>query len=450
MRTGVIATHTHEMKANHQHPILTLVLAASLGAHAEAQAPKKQPPPPRNTPATQAGQPAPQPAPPPLRQPAVRPQPAQVPPITANERQPRFGDPLPGLTRRELQEFRDGRADFEAVETEASGLGPIFNNTSCVICHISPAVGGGGTINVTRFGRTENGVFNPLATLGGSLLQDHEINAALHEVVPPEANVVVQRNTTPLFGAGLVEAIPDAEILRNVRRQPVDGVLGKVSRVQDAATGRNMIGRFGWKAQQATLLSFSGDAYLNEMGITNRLFPVENAPNGNAQLLSQYDTVADPEDTLDAQGRGDIDRLAEFMQWLGAPPRLPLNVSSAAGRNVFQAIGCAICHVPVMFTGPNRSASLRNKEVWLYSDLLLHDMGTLGDGIAQGTADVRDMKTAPLWGLRASAPYLHDGRAATVDEAIKAHDGEAKASKDRYLKLTRQQVQQLLDFLGTI
>ena len=367
-----------------------------------------------------------------------------------NALRPQFGDPLPGLTRRELQEFNDGKDDFEGVETEVSGLGPIFNGTSCVICHSSPAVGGASVVNVTRFGRTTNGVFNPLALLGGSLLQELEINSAVHEVVPPEANVVAQRNTTPLFGLGLIEAIPDPEILRNVRRQPVDGVLGKVSKVQDVATGRELIGRFGWKAQIATLLTFSAEAYVNEMGITSRLFPVENAPNGNAQLLSQYDTVADPEDTLDAQGRGDIDRLAEFMQWLGAPPRLPLTASAAAGRNVFQNTGCATCHVPVMFTGTNRSAALRNKEVWLFSDLLLHDMGTLGDGIAQGTADVRDMKTAPLWGLRASAPYLHDGRAATVDEAIKAHDGEGKASKDRYLRLSKQQLQQLLDFLSSI
>jgi CxxC motif-containing protein (DUF1111 family) len=263
--------------------------------------------------------------------------------------------------------------------------------------------------------------------------------------------VVAQRNSTALFGLGLVEAIPDDEITRNVRRRAVDGVLGKLSMVADAATGKTLIGRFGWKAQQATLLSFAGDAYLNEMGITNRLFPVENAPNGNTQLLAQYDTVVDPEDIVDpTTGRGDIDRVADFMRWLGAPPRLPLNASAVGGRMIFQNLGCAMCHVPVMFTGPNKAAALRNQEVWLYSDLLLHDMGSLGDGIAQGTADVRDMKTAPLWGLRASAPYLHDGRAATVDEAIKAHDGEGKASKDRYLKLTKQQVQQLLDFLQTI
>lgn len=367
-----------------------------------------------------------------------------------NRGKPEFGDPLPGLTRRELGEFLDGKEDFEDTEQETSGLGPIFNNTSCVSCHSAPAAGGGGEINVTRFGQTTNGVFNPLAGLGGSLLQFQAINAALIEVVPPEANVVVQRNSTALFGLGLIEAIPDAEILRNERRRPVDGVLGKVARVADVATGRTMIGRFGWKAQQATLLSFAGDAYVNEMGITNRLFPVENAPNGNAQLLSQYDTVADPEDQADETGKADIDRLEDFMRWLGAPPRLPLTPAAAAGRQVFQGTGCAICHVPVMRTGPSRSAALRDKEVWLFSDLLLHDMGSLGDGIAQGAADVREMKTAPLWGLRASAPYLHDGRAATVDAAIRGHDGEGKAAKDRYLKLSKQQMQQLLDFLMSI
>ncbi len=422
---------------------ITLAVACPFGAQVFAQAPKKQPPPPRNAAAVP-------PAPMQRKQPSQRPQPPQRPQTPPpNARTPQFGDPLPGLTRRELQEFNDGKDDFEGVETEASGLGPIFNGFSCVICHSAPAVGGGSVFNVTRFGHTTNGVFNPLTSLGGSLLQEREINSAVHEVVPPEANVVAQRNTTPLFGLGLIEAIPDAEILRHVKPRPVDGVLGKVSQVQDVATGRTMIGRFGWKAQIATLLTFSAEAYVNEMGITNRLFPVENAPNGNAQLLSEYDTVADPEDTLDAQGRGDIDRIAEFMQWLGAPPRLPLTPNSIAGRGLFQSTGCANCHVPVMRTGQNRSASLRNKEVWLYSDLLLHDMGALGDGIAQGTADVRDMKTAPLWGLRESAPYLHDGRAATVDEAIKAHDGEAKAAKDRYLKPNQRQMDQLIEFLGT-
>ena len=405
---------------------LAFALACSFGIQAMAQMPPKHP----------------------ANRPPHPPHPAPPPP---NAMKPQLGDALPGLTKAQLAAFLDGKDDFESPETEASGLGPIFNRDSCVTCHTAPVTGGASAINVTRFGRVENGVFNPLASLGGSLQQEMEINSVLHEVVPPEANVVAHRNSTPLFGLGLIESIPDDQILQNVRRTPLDGVLGKVSKVADAATGKTLIGRFGWKAQQATLLSFAGDAYLNEMGITSRLFPVENAPNGNSQLLAQYDTVVDPEDVVDpATGRGDIDRVADFMRYLGAPPRMQLSNSAAGGRSVFQNIGCAVCHVPLMMTGPNKVAALNQQEVWLFSDLLLHDMGTLGDGIAQGTADVREMRTAPLWGLRASAPYLHDGRATTIDEAIKAHDGEAKAAKDRYMKLSKQQVQQLIDFLTSL
>jgi CxxC motif-containing protein (DUF1111 family) len=152
---------------------------------------------------------------------------------------------------------------------------------------------------VTRFGRAANGVFDPLTSLGGSLLQERAIDPSGLEHMPREANVVVRRQSTPLFGLGLIEAIPDATILRGVRTKPVDGVLGKASMVVDAASGRTRVGRFGWKGQQATLLSFSGDAYLNEMGITNRLFPIENAPNGNVALLKKLDTVRDPEDQVD-------------------------------------------------------------------------------------------------------------------------------------------------------
>lgn len=414
------------MKAIRLTSCLTLALTWSVGTHVAAQMPPKHP--------------------------AHRPPHQKRPPLPSpNPMKPQFGDPLPGLTKAQLEAFVDGKEDFEDSENEAGGLGPIFNRNSCVTCHSAPVTGGAGPINVTRFGRTENGVFNPLASLGGSLQQEMEINSVLHEVVPPQANVVAHRNSTPLFGLGLIEAIPDDQILQNVRRMPLDGVLGKVSKVADAATGKTLIGRFGWKAQQATILSFAGDAYLNEMGITSRLFPVENAPNGNSQLLAQYDTVVDPEDVVDpATGRGDIDRVADFMRYLGAPPRPPLSNSAAAGRSVFQNTGCAVCHVPLMFTGPNKSSALNQQEVWLFSDLLLHDMGSLGDGIAQGTADVRDMKTPPLWGLRASAPYLHDGRAASIEDAIKAHDGEAKVSKDRYMKLSKQQVQQLIDFLMSI
>ena len=364
---------------------------------------------------------------------------------------PGFGLPLPGLTGDQLAAFEDGKGDFEDVETKVSGLGPIFNRDSCAACHSVPALGGSSRVFVTRFGRVANGVFDPLASLGGSLLQERAIDPSGLEHVPREANVVAKRQSTPLFGLGLIEAIPDATILRGVRTKPVDGVLGRASMVLDVATQKTLVGRFGWKGQQATLLSFAGDAYLNEMGITNRLFPTENAPNGNVALLKKLDTVRDPEDQPDpVSGKAGIDVLADFMRFLGPPPTRPITASNAFGAKLFLDVGCASCHTPMMSTGSSKIAALNAKTVMLYSDLLLHDMGMLGDGIVQGTAGARDMKTPPLWGLSASGPYLHDGRAMTIEDAIKAHDGEAKVSRDRFLKLTRDQQALLVEFLKSI
>ena len=304
---------------------------------------------------------------------------------------------------------------------------------------------------MTHFGRNTNGVFDPLSTLGGSLLQNSAISAAAAEVIPRQANVIARRQSTPIFGAGLIEAIPEATLLQNEARPSVDGIRGKAARIVDIASGQNAIGRFGWKAQQATLLAFSGDAFLNEMGITNRLFPKENAPNGKAAVLAQFDKVAEPETAVDpVTGKSEVDRAADFMRLLAPPPTLAPSASSVAGSAIFRGIGCAQCHVPSMTTGPNAVAALSQKQVFLYSDLLLHDMGTLGDGIAQGAAGTREMKTAPLWGLRLSAPYLHDGRAGTVDQAIRAHEGEGSVPRNRYNQLTPLQRQQFLDFLNSI
>jgi CxxC motif-containing protein (DUF1111 family) len=263
--------------------------------------------------------------------------------------------------------------------------------------------------------------------------------------------VIAHRQTTPRFGAGLVEAIPDQAISKGATLKKPDGIKGTVSMVQDVATGQTRVGRFGWKAQEATLLSFAGDAYVNEIGITNRLFPTENAPNGNLALLAEFDTVADPEDQTDpVTGKADIDRFTDFMRYLAPPPINPPTVSTKAGEALFKQINCAVCHQPDWVTGPNAIAALNSVPFKLYSDLLLHDMGLLGDGIAQGTAGITEMRSAPLWGLSARSPYLHDGRAATVDAAIRAHDGEAAASRNRYIKLTPAQRQQLLDFLNSI
>jgi CxxC motif-containing protein (DUF1111 family) len=392
-------------------------------------------------------------SPPPQRR-AQRPHQNHTPPAQqrpADPARPQFGDPLPNLTAAQLAAFYDGKDDFAQAETPEGGLGPIFNRSSCLACHSQPIIGGSSAVNVTRFGLNVNGVFDPLADLGGSLLQDNSILGHGIEQIPADANVIAHRQSTPLFGLGLIEAIPDDVIFKGIKNGSVDGVKGKASVVQDVATGKAKVGRFGWKAQQANLLSFAADAYVNEMGVTNRFFPTENAPNGDTKLLAQLDSIADPEDVIDpTTGKADIDRAADFMRLLAPPPRGPVTASANAGAALFQQVNCAACHTPQMMTGPSPISAINQKPVPLYSDLLLHDMGTLGDGIAQGTAGVKEMKTPPLWGLRASAPYLHDGRAATVDAAIQAHDGEGKAAKDRYLKLTPQQRQQLTDFLMSL
>lgn len=379
------------------------------------------------------------------------PPPPPPPPAPPAQAQTALGQPLAGLTRAEMAAFNEGRAEFRNEETPQSGLGPIFNDVSCVACHSAGGVGGAGRRTVTRFGRTVDGVFDPLESLGGSLLQARSIDRAVREVVPPEANTVARRVTTPLFGVGLIEAIPDSTIVLGTLREKPAGIAGKVAVVRDVVSGKNLIGRFGWKAQQATLLAFSGDAYLNEMGITNRFFPTENAPNGNKALLARFDLVTDVEDEIDpVDGKADIDRVADFMRLLAPPARGAATASSQAGERLFAALDCAVCHTPTMVTGKSAVAALSEKTVALYSDLLLHDMGALGDGIAQGTAGPRDMRTAPLWGLRVRPTWLHDGRANTVDQAIRAHAGEAQSSRDRYVGLTAAERQQLLEFLNTL
>lgn len=370
--------------------------------------------------------------------------------------QPRMGDPLPGLGAAELQRFALGQAQFERALVAAEGLGPIMNDHSCAACHARPRVGGSSTKRVTRFGRAAEPPlpFDPLAALGGSLLQAEAIAAECLEVVPPQANVTAQRLTTPLFGAGLVEALDDADILAR-ETTPPPGLSGRAQRVaplEDPGTLR--VGRFGWKAQVATLLTFAADAALNEMGLTNRFLAAENAPNGNGTVLALCDTVPDPEDQPDGFGVHGIDRQRDYQRFLSPPPQTPRG--QMRGELVFTGIGCAACHAPGPWVaGASAEPALAGRSLRPYSDFLLHDMGPLGDGIVQEQASELELRTPPLWGLgtRAGEALLHDGRATggtpagNLRAAILAHDGEALASRALFETLRPANRQRLVDFL---
>lgn len=360
-----------------------------------------------------------------------------------------MGAPLVGLDAASLAAYNAGRTEFTAIETPEGGLGPIFNERSCVACHSAGGVGGGSAHSVTRFGRITAGKFDALESLGGSLLQDHATLSPYLERVPPEANVVARRITTPLFGAGLIEAISDDDLQLQALKAKPDGVKGRVHLVTDVVTGVSRAGRFGWKAQHASLLSFAADAYNNEMGVTNRFFPTENAPNGRTALIAgvikpagQVDDPVNP-----ATGLSDIDRATDFMRFLAPPPPVRQTTSTIAGGKLFEQVKCTACHLPNYFTGASKFEPLNRKAVPLYSDLLLHNMGKLGDGIVQGQASGSELRTAPLWGLRARSVFLHDGRATSPRQATQLHDGEAAPARDRFNALKPTEQQQLVDFL---
>jgi CxxC motif-containing protein (DUF1111 family) len=359
-----------------------------------------------------------------------------------------FGNALPGLTPEEQQAFEEGLEEFTEVETVEEGLGPVFNGVSCAACHSSPAIGGDSPVVETRFGTLDKKQFDPLLSGGGSLIQVDGIGATndcvfVGETVPDEATIVAGRKTTPLFGAGLIEAIPDDSLRQLAGRQP-SAIKGKVHGVKEVFSPQRRAGRFGHKAQAATLLQFSGDAYLNEMGITSPNFRLENCPNGDCSLL-RCDPVADPED----DGSG-VEAFADFMRLLAPPPRGAITPEVEAGEQVFSRIGCAGCHVPTWTTGSSPVAALNGVTFHPYSDFLLHDMSRLGDGIEQGQASGTEMRTMPLWGLRERKTFLHDGRTRSLTEAIGAHAGQGQAARDQFEALSGPEVQQLLEFLQSL
>ena len=409
-----------------------------------------------------------------------------------------IGDRLPGTSTND-KNFAEFKANFQAEEEIDEGLGPIFNAEGCAVCHDAGAIGGASATRIERrYGRFVNGLFDPLGNRGGSLRQLFTVgrftgasgqacNPPL-EVEPAEATVHnVGRLTTPLFGLGLVDAMPDSFFTSMAASEPAAtrGIANIVSTVLpndrdvSQSIGGQRVGRFGWKAGVPNLLQFSADAYLNEMGITTQscfrgtsvtAFATESAPNGVAQPLGCDDLAAPapagvPPGTDDAVGscaggvtliQKDIDNFKRFMTNLAPPPRdLSNSGAIARGTPLYDQIGCANCHTRRVFTTPSPAPNgvPGGLQFQPFSDFLVHDMGALGDMIGNAgdaVAVTRRMRTAPLWGIRVRPLLLHDGRCGDVACAIGQHDGQGAAARTAFNALTAAQRADVVNFVRSM
>jgi CxxC motif-containing protein (DUF1111 family) len=356
--------------------------------------------------------------------------------------------------------FDAALATFEERDAIADGLGPVYNAQSCAECHQNPVTGGASQISELRAGHRD-GAGNFVDAPGGSLINDRAINARIQERVPNSENVRTFRMSTNVLGLGFVEAINSNTLVaisnnqQNQTRGKIDGTFIQVpvNEANNALRG----GRFGWKNQHASLLSFAADAYLNEIGVTSRLQQTENTSLGSS--VAAFDTVPDPEDT-----DNDIDVFANFMRSTKVPPRdttLAATSDAQAGASLFNQVGCNICHVTSITTSAagtriNGGAltvadALGNKIIHPFGDFLLHDVGT-GDGIVQngGQGTANKLRTAPLWGVRTHDRLMHDGASLTFPDAILRHGGEASDVIDNYRSLSGNQRSQISVFLRSL
>jgi CxxC motif-containing protein (DUF1111 family) len=410
---------------------------------------------------------------------------------------PQPGQPLAGLSPQLKQLFLDGLDRFQHQFTPEEGLGPVFNENACQVCHGGlggipggPDLTGLGSIrNVTHFGFDNLGYFDPMRDFGGSLLERQSIAqngfpscTIAASVVPPAANILSIRNTPAVWGFGLVDAIPDDQILAR-QNLKIDGIRGvanwgielqavdtapnpQTPQLQDFGSPR--VGRFGWKAQTATLQQFASEPLNTELGVSSQFFPQEHTSAGlrfASQLPASCNVSAThPDDTDSSQALA----IYHFQALLAPPPPLPPTRDSLLGNVLFFAIGCHNCHVPDALTAPEyymlladsttvRVPQLENQVFHPYSDFLMHDMGpALADnggatvGRIQGRARGNQWRTTPLWGIRLKATFLHDGRTTSIDEAIDAHGGESQVVADRYRALNATEQADLVAYLRTL
>ncbi|MFL6237539.1 MAG: di-heme oxidoredictase family protein [Thermoanaerobaculia bacterium] len=355
------------------------------------------------------------------------------------------------------------RATFDEIEEKADGLGPVYNAQACRECHQNPVSGATSQVTEMRAGTTD-GFGNFSNPPGGSLINDRAINAAIQERLTTASNTVDTRSSLNILGDGFVEAIADATFT-NIRNAQPSGMKGQIINVPvSEAPGQTRIGRFGWKNQNSSLLSFAADAYVNEMGITSPLQPTENTSMGNS--VAAFDTVPDPEDagTVSNPNGPDVEAFTRFMRSTKVPPRdtaLAATSDAIAGSNLFVSIGCANCHTPSITTAPAGTvinggkftvpAALGDKTIHPYSDFMLHDVGT-GDGIVQngGAATANKLRTPPLWGLRTRSRFMHDLFNTTRFNATLRHTNEAEPVIQSFINLSTTQQNQILTFLNSL
>ena len=431
---------------------------------------------------------------------------------------PGAGDPLRGLVADETAFFQDGLARFAEVESvtggDNNGLGPRFNSNQCLSCHSQPAPGGSspaknpliavatlngaknalpwfiapnGPVREARFKKNPNGtndggvhalfVISGRTDAPGCDIVQPNFQPAGNPVSGKGGNPnIIFRIPTPVFGAGLIEAIPDSAILANMSANASEkgrmGISGHPNAHLSGNANRSgndgTITRFGWKAQNKSLLMFAAEAYNVEMGITNQMFPQERDETPSCLLNAK------PEDTLHFTASGapssqtnpavisDIEGFANFMRMLAPPTPAPDTPSSVNGRTRFVKIGCAHCHTPSLPTGKTiasgsattPSVALSNQTANLYSDLLVHHMGQgLADGITQGSAGPDEFRTAPLWGVGQRIFFLHDGRTSNLADAIQAHRShrsEANRVVEQFNRLSTAEKQDIVNFLRSL
>ena len=364
-----------------------------------------------------------------------------------------FDDQTNGLVNQ--TQFDSDRTIFEERETIDDGLGPVYNAQACAECHQNPVTGGISQVTELRAGHFDGLLF--VNHPGGSLINDRAIDPSIQEWVLGGNEVRTFRTSLNVLGDGFVECIDSNTLVAISNRQPA-GMRGQFIQVP-VVEANNQIrgGRFGWKNQHASLLSFAADAYLNEMGITSPLQPNENTSNGTS--VAAFDKVPDP----DNDG-ADVEAFARFMRATKAPPRdetLAATASAQRGDQLFTLIGCDVCHLRTITTAPAGTvinqgafivpAALGGKTIHPFGDFLLHNIGT-GDGIVQngGPSTRNKVRTAPLWGLRTRDRLMHDGTSLTRNEAILRHAGEAGPVIFNYRNLAAADKDALITFLNSL